>query len=103
MIGYHFVIRTDGSIEFGRPLHMAGAHARGYNKDSIGICLIGGVDADDQPKNNFTRKQMKSLQGLIALLMDVYQLDVEDIVGHLPLAGILVVARGQMPRLTFIF
>jgi hypothetical protein len=40
-IGYHYVVRRDGSIEPGRPLQQAGAHCRGYNRHSIGICYEG--------------------------------------------------------------
>lgn len=40
-IGYHYFIRHDGTIEKGRGLEEVGAHAEGYNKDSIGICLAG--------------------------------------------------------------
>lgn len=43
-IGYHYVILKDGSVEAGRPLTAVGAHAYGYNKDSIGICLVGNFD-----------------------------------------------------------
>ena len=41
-IGYHWVIRRNGTVEAGRSEERAGAHAKGYNQDSIGICLIGG-------------------------------------------------------------
>ena len=41
-IGYHFVIRLDGTVEEGRPVERAGAHTRGHNADSIGICYVGG-------------------------------------------------------------
>jgi len=40
-IGYHHVIRPNGNVEPGRPIEEVGAHVRGYNKDSIGICMIG--------------------------------------------------------------
>ena len=40
-IGYHFVIRDDGRIEGGRPQEYIGAHAKGNNDDSIGVCLTG--------------------------------------------------------------
>lgn len=41
MEGYHFFIRSNGTLELGRPIHMVGAHCRGKNKNSIGICLHG--------------------------------------------------------------
>ena len=41
-VGYHFVIPTDGRLQHGRPVDCVGAHCLYYNKDSIGICYIGG-------------------------------------------------------------
>lgn len=66
-IGYHFVIRSNGTIEKGRPLTKVGAHAKGRNH-YIGICLTG--------YNTFTKAQIKSL---ITLLND---LDVKQIERH---------------------
>jgi hypothetical protein len=40
-IGYHAVIHPDGRLEPGRNLEMVGAHARGRNHDSLGVCLTG--------------------------------------------------------------
>lgn len=40
-IGYHFVVRKDGTIERGRPEWAVGSHAYGYNAHSIGIHLSG--------------------------------------------------------------
>jgi N-acetylmuramoyl-L-alanine amidase len=40
-IGYHYVIRRTGVIEFGRQVNRQGAHTRGENADSVGICYIG--------------------------------------------------------------
>lgn len=44
-IGYHYYIRRDGTVVRTRPLALAGAHVKGYNKYSIGICYEGGLDA----------------------------------------------------------
>lgn len=43
-IGYHYVIRRDGSLERGRPINYEGAHAKanGHNKNSIGVAFVGG-------------------------------------------------------------
>ena len=49
-IGYHCVIRRNGMIEFGRPLDVCGAHVKGYNHNSIGICLVGGIDRKGSQK-----------------------------------------------------
>ena len=66
MIGYHKVIKRDGTVEDGRPLSKSGAHVRGMNRTSIGICLIGGMNrSKDGPEINYTDEQMKSLRNLL--------------------------------------
>ena len=73
-IGYHFVIRRDGTIEEGRDRNVIGAHVVGFNESSIGICLVGGIDADDIKKaeNNYTKEQFDSLKKLLDELKAVY-------------------------------
>ncbi len=48
-IGYHFVVRLDGTIEPGRDVALDGAHCTGWNHRSIGICYIGGLDKNGRP------------------------------------------------------
>src|SRR5687768_15109413 len=60
-IGYHFVICLDGSIEPGRPVEDVGSHVKGHNANSIGVCLIGGVDATGQPAETFNERQYDAL------------------------------------------
>ena len=67
-IGYHYVIYLDGTIHPGRPLDRIGAHCRGHNRDSIGICYIGGIDARGKPKDTRTLPQKKALARLIRTL-----------------------------------
>lgn len=93
-IGYHFVIRNaypdqdsfrlgrpqfwnDGVVEKGRPSTIVGAHVRGHNDDSIGICLVG--------RNSFTHMQYQSLCELLISLKQCHP-DAE-IVGHYELVG----------------
>lgn len=64
-IGYHFVIKRDGTLEEGRVEECIGAHVEGYNAISLGICMIGGVDKDGKPKDNFTPEQYKTLELLL--------------------------------------
>lgn len=64
-IGYHYVISRDGNINNTRPITQQGAHALGYNAKSIGISLMGGVDDNLTPENNFTTAQFSSLTSLI--------------------------------------
>ncbi len=71
-IGYHFVIRRDGTVDRGRALDDAGIHARGYNHRSVGICLIGGRALDGEPFPAFTQEQFVSLRSLLGELLEVY-------------------------------
>ena len=63
--GYHYVIYRDGTIATGRALEKIGAHCKGYNKNSIGICYIGGLDAYRRAKDTRTDEQKKALDNLI--------------------------------------
>lgn len=65
-IGYHFVIRRDGTLETGRPIDAVGSHVQGWNERSIGICLVGGIDDSGKFKANFTPIQMSTLKNLLA-------------------------------------
>lgn len=79
-IGYHYVIKRDGTLETGRELDEVGAHCKGYNHNSVGVCLVGGIDNDGKPDTNFTDKQWESLAQLMWELKIPYP-DAE-IVGH---------------------
>ena len=68
-IGYHFVVYLDGSVHVGRELAKAGAHCIGQNKNSVGVCYIGGVATDGKtPKDTRTDTQKASLVKLITEL-----------------------------------
>ena len=72
-IGYHFVIRLDGTVEPGRPIDKAGAHCTGHNANSLGICYIGGLAPDGKtPKDTRTPAQRLSLRLLITILRHIY-------------------------------
>ncbi len=80
-IGYHFVIRRDGTVEAGRSIDRPGAHARGFNHISLGVCLVGGVAGDGKTaENNFTEAQFSSLKSLLRGLKASYP-DAE-VLGH---------------------
>jgi N-acetyl-anhydromuramyl-L-alanine amidase AmpD len=64
-IGYHLVIRRNGAVETGRPIDSQGAHVSGHNHNSVGICLIGGLDESGAAENNFTDRQMTMLRIVI--------------------------------------
>lgn len=71
-IGYHYVIYRDGSIHKGRNEEQTGAHCLGQNRDSIGICYIGGVTASRVPKDTRTQPQKVALRKLVAQLQAKY-------------------------------
>ena len=72
-IGYHFVIRMNGTVETGRDIGQRGAHAKGHNLASIGLALVGtGPD--------FTRQQWRALEEQVILLTAQY--GISDIIGH---------------------
>jgi len=86
-IGYHFVIgngtlSSDGEVESGRPVWAVGAHTRGHNEGSIGICLVGNFN-NTAP----TSRQMTSLTELLRKLMSDYDLSESDILLHRDASG----------------
>lgn len=85
-VGYHFVIRRDGTVEEGRDVKVVGAHAVPWNSRSVGVCLVGGVDENGQPENNFTKRQFESLRGLVNRLLVDYP--ASDVIGHRDVPGV---------------
>lgn len=85
-IGYHSVIRRSGAIELGRPLHVSGAHVKGFNSRSVGICMVGGIDDNGNPEDNFTPEQWESLE----VTLDYYHLIYPgaEILGHRDFPGV---------------
>lgn len=83
-IGYHFFIKLDGTIEPGRPINQVGAHCKGHNSNSIGICYAGGtVRYNDQAYNTDTRtpEQIRSMYLLIVTLLHCFP-TIKKISGH---------------------
>lgn len=88
-IGYHYLVEngyrtssheprqidTNGLIQQGRAENEIGAHARGYNSKSLGICLIG-------KNGEYTPEQIASLIGLTVSLLFKYNIPVENVLGH---------------------
>lgn len=65
-IGYHWVVELDGKVRAGRPEQRVGAHVRGYNRSSIGICYVGGMSQDMKlPKDTRSQVQRESLEQLL--------------------------------------
>mgnify|MGYP001775048224 FL=1 len=71
-IGYHYVIYLDGSVHKGRPEEEIGAHCKGHNSNSIGVCYIGGLDEFGEPEDTRTDKQKEALIVLLKALKVKY-------------------------------
>lgn len=67
-IGYHFYIRQDGSLEYGRPIQTSGAHVKGYNSVSVGVCYEGGIDEDGEALDTRTPQQKRTIIDLLTEL-----------------------------------
>ena len=79
-IGYHFYITRDGTVHKGRPLEQMGAHCKGHNRHSIGICYEGGLDAEGHPRDTRTPRQRDALSALLRQLKQRFPQAL--IVGH---------------------
>ena len=64
-IGYHYYIRKTGEVVRTRSLSRTGAHAKGYNRNSIDICYEGGLDKDGKPKDTRTPEQRSAFRQLV--------------------------------------
>lgn len=71
-IGYHFVVRLDGTVEAGRPLDRPGAHCRKHNLRSIGVCYIGGADKNLRSKDTRTPAQKAAIEFLTNRLLAAF-------------------------------
>lgn len=71
-IGYHYCVEIDGTIGHGRDLDISGAHTKGHNARSIGVCYVGGVDEDMKPKDTLFGDQLDAMESLLKGLMDKY-------------------------------
>jgi N-acetylmuramoyl-L-alanine amidase len=69
-IGYHYVIDVTGQVFTGRALDEVGAHAANFNANSVGICMVGGIETAAR----YTPAQWKALKNLV--LMQAHRLRV---------------------------
>jgi len=92
-IGYHYVVlngyaswnayntecsdNMEGIVQIGRPTLNQGAHARGFNAVSVGVCLIGNFDKYPTPE-----KQYDAAVRLVVDLMMEYDVPLANVVGH---------------------
>ena len=86
-IGYHLYIRKDGTMTQHRFLLEVGAHARPYNRCSIGICYEGGLNENGCIADTRTAEQKQAMKELILRLHQEYP-SIKKIVGHRDLPGV---------------
>lgn len=72
--GYHYIVKRDGTVQEGRNINDVGAHTKGHNHNSVGVCLVGGVLENDysKPQLNFTPEQWKALHRVVHVLSSEY-------------------------------
>ena len=63
--GYHFIIKANGDIIQLLPIEQISNGVAGFNKNTINICYIGGVDKNNKPIDNRTKEQKASLIKII--------------------------------------
>lgn len=79
-VGYHFVVLLDGTVCPARPLEEVGAHCKGHNAHSIGVCYVGGVEQGGTPADTRTPEQRTALRRLLTNLKQ--QFPTASIHGH---------------------
>jgi N-acetylmuramoyl-L-alanine amidase len=72
-IGYHYIVDLNGQVHAGRDVSRVGAHVKGHNTGSVGVCYIGGLDKDGEPKDTRTFEQDVALTYLLKLLTHQYE------------------------------
>lgn len=86
-IGYHWVVRLDGTVEAGRPELQVGAHVGGHNSTTIGVVYVGGIDKNAYaPKDTRTAAQKTALLKLLKELKKRYPAAI--ILGHRDFPGV---------------
>lgn len=78
-VGYHWIIKRNGVLERGRPDHVQGAHVKGHNHDSLGVCWVG--------RNNPTGAQIVAIVQLYALISLNHKIKYKNWFGHYELDG----------------
>ena len=83
-IGYHWFIRRDGTLEEGRAEGTLGAHVRGHNSGTIGICWAGGLERSSGPNTGVWNPTDAQEKTLIQLIRDIQKRhpDAKRVIGH---------------------
>jgi N-acetylmuramoyl-L-alanine amidase len=88
-IGYHKVVRLDGTVEDGRPLSKTGAHVKDQNTGKIGCVYVGGLLRNMGANRGYdtrTQAQRASMLALTRSLLTQFP-TIKRVVGHRDLAN----------------
>ncbi len=102
-VGYHYMIGNtrpftkDGKLYVGRGEEFEGAHTKGYNKNSLGICLIGNFDYK-MPSNN----QFRTLFNLLEQKIEQYSIPIKNVLGHNEIPNINKSCPGKLVDMDYI-
>lgn len=80
-IGYHFVVKLDGTVEAGRSIEQIGAHCKGHNAHTVGVVYVGGLDKNGISADTRTDAQKVALRALLQTLCILYP-SITKITGH---------------------
>jgi len=72
-IGYHVVIKRDGTIELGRSFNEIGAHFQEFDDKSVGVLLVGGLNSRGADAPDYTTEQQQSLFLILKTLTSIYK------------------------------
>lgn len=84
--GYHYYVTREGTVYQTRHEQLIGAHARGYNKHSLGVCYEGGLNQHGQPDDTRTKAQKRALLKLLKKLKEEHPQ--AHVLGHRDLPGV---------------
>ena len=85
-IGYHYVVRKDGTVELGRPIAKDPAGIKGHNSNAVAVCYVGGLAEDGS--SEFDALPEVQYEALVALIKHIHaQIPNAEIVGHSELAA----------------
>lgn len=71
--GYHFIITPDGTITSLLPITEVSNGVAGFNRETINIAYLGGIDKQNKPLDNRTPAQKESLLKLLKELKEQFK------------------------------